>query len=179
MWWSLYWSTQPATCFMLFLRKLWSVLAKSPAVSHPDFLVARGTHLWGGWQERRDFLIHDGKTKHFFYLLLRVMRVTWLSLFSHQPAQARQKSVYNWIIIIGLYNMYLALLCWFFLCYMGELYTCIYVGFPNLGSTDDPHRAQQTPKAECFFLRKASLAFIQLLKTLTTLLHNKGICISM
>ena len=104
-WWSLYRSTQPATCLVLFLRKLWSVLAKSPAVSHPDFLVPRGTHLWVGWQEKRGFLIQDGKTKHFFYLLLRVMHVIWLSLFSHQPVQARQKSIYNWVIIIGLYNM--------------------------------------------------------------------------
>ena len=66
-----------ATCFMLFLQKLWSVLAKSPAVSHPDFLVPRDTHLWGGRQERRGFLIRDEKTKHFFYLLLRVMHVTY------------------------------------------------------------------------------------------------------
>lgn len=60
---------------------------------------------------------------------------------------------------------------------MEELYTCIDAGFPNLGSTDDPHRGQQTPKAECFFLRKASLAFTQVLKMLTTLLRNKGITI--
>lgn len=61
---------------------------------------------------------------------------------------------------------------------MEELSACIYAGFPHLGSTDDPHGVQHTPKAECFFLRKASLTFIQFSKRFTMLLRNQGIGIS-
>ena len=47
---------------------------------------------------------------------------------------------------------------------MEELSACIYAGFPNLGSIDDPQGVQHTPKAECFFLRKASFNFHPVLK---------------
>lgn len=43
---------------------------------------------------------------------------------------------------------------------------------------DNTHWVQQTPKAECLFLGKASLAFIQFSKRLMTLRCDKGIGIS-
>ena len=85
-----------------------------------------------------DFLIHDKKTKHFFYFVLKTTNLTWLSLLYHQLAQARQNQyivdslplghiIYNWHYSAGFFYV-----TW----KIAHLYLC---RRSWLGPREDPH----------------------------------------